>query len=593
MREEKHLLTQKEWLQKLTPFSVVRPYLAELLLISLMINLLSLVLPLVLLQIYDRIIRFSAISTLQWLLVGVFSALLLESLLRFGRSLITGWIGSRFEYQASCTAMQHLLHLPWSRFAQSSVAVQSERLAAVLTLKEFYSGQAALVLLELPFVLLYLLLIHHLAGGLVWVPVCLLLLYALAAWYWQSSLYRKIQESEKYNERRLHFIIETLSAISIVKALALEFSMARRHEQLLTDAAAQVQEIGLHGADAQNTGFFFSQLATIAMVSMGGMQVIEQQLTVGGLVACSMLAGRALQPLQTAVGIWARFQSIRIARNRLEELFAQGLQGEEEGPTGTALQGEERGVAAQEEPLCREQSATLSFRQQKNSPQGASLCLQQVTFPVDGQQPVLRNLSLQVVAGETIAIIGANGSGKTLLLSLIMGIFAPGSGIVRVDALDPYQHRPDGITYIPQEGVLLRGTLLENLHMFREEWSESAKQAARLLGVEEFILALPKGYDTLIDDGNQEMIPRGIKQRLVIARALVTPPRLLLFDEANMAIDGNGDERVRQALLALRDQCTLILISQRPSLLSLAHRVLTLRDGCLWPVKDNSATTGG
>ncbi|MBF0185639.1 MAG: ATP-binding cassette domain-containing protein [Magnetococcales bacterium] len=566
MRENDPFFVQKAWLQRLNLFSVVRPYFVELLLVSLMINLLSLLLPLVLLQIYDRIIRFAAISTLQWLLAGLFVAMLLEAAMRYGRAYISGWIGARFEYRAACDAMQQLLSLSWQSFVRSSSGVYLERMAAIQTLKEFYSGQAALVVLELPFVILYLLLIYHLAGSLIWVPILLLLLFALSAWYFQTTMYHKIKQSGESDERRLHFIIETLTGIHSVKALGLESAMARRYERLLTHSAAEVQDIGLHGADAQNMGMLFSQLATIAMVSIGGVQVIEQQLTVGGLIACSMLAGRALQPLQTAAGIWARFQSIRIARAQLQELFVQ----------------EENEVAER----------ASSHQEAKGVEHDAGIEIQQITFLAVDQRPVLQSLSLRIAAGECVGIMGANGCGKSLLLSLILGMVKPHEGMIRVDGVDPFQQRPAGMAMIPQEGVLLRGSVLDNLHLFREELADSAKKAARMLGVEEFILSLPKGYDTLIDDGNQEMIPRGIKQRMVIARALVIQPRFLLFDEANMAIDGNGEERVRQVLAALRGHCTVLLISQRPSLLRVADRVLALRDGRLWPLPGSAAMAG-
>ncbi|MBF0162181.1 MAG: ATP-binding cassette domain-containing protein [Magnetococcales bacterium] len=542
---------------RLTLFSVVKPYLAELLLISLMINLLSLGLPLVLLQIYDRVLRFAAFSTLEWLLVGLFVVTLLESLLRMGRSYISGWIGARFEHGASCAAMERLLTLPFSLFAQSGAGVHLERLQAIQTLKEFYAGQAALVVLELPFALLFLLLVYHLAGLLVWVPILLLVLFVLFAWYFQVRICQKSREGYENEEKRSDFMIETLNGIHSVKAFSLEAFMARRHEGLVVAAAGTAQEIGLHGADAQNIGLFFSQLASIAVVTFGSILVIDQQLTIGGLVACSMLSGRALQPLQMAVGIWAKFQSIRIAREHVIRLFA---------PVGSG------------ETVQEQEGATVADGEGR-------IVLEQVVFCGADNKNILNGLSLDVAPGETVGIIGANGSGKTLLMELILGFVAPTSGAVRVDGVAPTRQRPADLTYLPQEGVLFRGTILENLHTFREEYRAAAMASARRLGLEPFILSQPKGYDTLVEEGSNESIPRGIKQRIVIARALVTPPRFVLFDEANMAIDGNGDELVRQILQDLRGQATLIIVSHRPSLLRLADRVFELHQGRLTPLQ--------
>ena len=550
---------KKNWLARLTLFSIVKPYLAELLLASLMINLLSLVLPLVLLQIYDRVLRFAALSTLEWLLVGVFSAALLESALRLGRSYISGWIGARFEHLASCAAMEHLLTVPLSHFEQTAAGVHLERMNAIQILKEFYSGQAALVVLELPFAVLFLILVYHLAGPLVWAPILLLILFVLFAWYFQVRIYNKSQESSTTEEKRVDFMIETLNGIHSVKAFSMEAVMARRYERLLIESASNAQEIGLYGADSQNIGLFFSQLASVTVVTFGSILVINHQLTIGGLVACSMLSGRALQPLQMAVGIWAKFQSIRIARERLGLLFAQ----------------DEAAVAGKNSP--EQQTA-------KTPEAKGGIVLQQVVFSTPDNTPILNGLSLNVASGEAVGIIGANGSGKTLLMELILGSVTPTSGTVWVDGVAPTQQRPTTLTYLPQEGILFRGTILENLHTFREENSAAAIEAARRLGLEPFIDSLPKGYETPVDEGSNESIPRGIKQRIVIARALAVPPRFVLFDEANMAIDGNGDEQVRQVLLGLRGKATLIVVSHRPSLLRLADRVFELREGKLTPL---------
>lgn len=565
------LFSRGEWLTRLTPFSMVKPYLAELLLISFMINLLSLALPLTLLQVYDRILRFSAMSTLEWLLAGVFVALLLESLLRLGRSYLSSWVGAKFEHWASCAAMEQLLTVPLTLFEQSGAGVHWERMNAINTLKEFYSGQAALVLFEMPFVIVFLLLIDHLAGILVVVPLILFALFLLFAWYFQVRLYRHIQESGATDDKRMDFIIETLNGIHLVKALSMEAMMARRYERLLAESACKIREIGLQGADSQNIGQFFAQLATISVVTFGGIMVIHQQLTVGGLVACSMLSGRALQPLQMAVGIWARFQSIRFAREQLKVLFSQRAEGFNES--------------------CDEEPEPGMVEVQ------GGIELQNVIFHGRGTTadslPLLNGISLQVAPGETVGIIGANGSGKSVLLELMMGLLSPSEGRVLLDGCNPVLKRLPAVAYLPQEGELFRGTVLENMHMFREENSQAALAFAKRLGLDPFFSSLPKGYDTVVDEGSADTIPRGVRQQIAIVRALATHPRLVLFDEANTAIDGHGDGKLRQVLEGLRGKSTLIVVSHRPSLLRLADRVFELRDGQLVPLTTHPSAMAG
>lgn len=550
----------KDWLKKLTPFSIVKPYLADLLLITFMINLLSLAMPLTLLQIYDRILRYESIHTLNMLLLGVFVALFFESLLRLGRSYIQGWIGSKFQHLVTCRAMEHLLNGSLDPFEKDSVGIHLERLNAIHILKDFYSGQAALMVLDMPFALVFLGLIYHLAGMLVLVPLVIFGFFLLAAWYYRAALYRKVKENMKTDDERIDFIIETLTGIHSVKALSLESKMSRRYEQLLEKCVVTARDVGLQGSNSQHLGMFFSQASTVGVVAFGSVMVINQGLTVGGLVACSMLAGRSLQPLQSAVGIWARFQAIRIARERLGALFSSSNQDVEQ--TIRQLHG-------------RIQLNGVSFHSNPSLP------------------PLLNNLSLTVAAGETVGIIGGNGSGKSTLLNLIMGTIQPTTGEVLIDGIKPSHFDPDifhnQVAYLPQEGVLFKGTILENLHMFREENSDLGLASAKRLGLDDFCPSLPKGYGTLIDDGVYEAIPRGVKQRIAIARALALSPRIILFDEANTAIDGRGDEKLKDVLKQVRGKATLLLVSHRPSLLRLSDRIFELKEGCLVPLSAKSS----
>ncbi len=548
--------SEEGWPERLTPFSVVASSMGDLFLISLMINVLSLALPLTLLQVYDRILQFQAVSTLSLLILGVVVALLLESIFRFGRSYIGSWIGARFEHMAACGAMERLLTTNLGEFEREGSGVHLERLNSLNILKDFYSGQAVLVILDLPFVLVFLGLIHHLAGTLVLIPISMFILFVLFVWYIGSQLHKAVKNRMVSDDRRVNFIIEVLGGIHSVKAMAMEAMMLRRYERLQEACAKGAREVGLQGADAQNIGAFFSQLSMVGVVTFGSLLVINQELTVGGLAACTMLSGRSIQPLQKAVGIWARFQTIRIARERLNAIFALPKE------TSTGKPGVERVEGHLE--------------------------MRNVTFRYSPDlEPILKDVNLTVKPGETVAISGGNGSGKTSLLWLMMGALQPSEGQVLIDGADLATHDPhslrSSVAYLPQVGMLFRGTIMENIHMFREEYADAAVETANRLELEDFISKLPKGYETLIDDGADESIPRGIKQRITIARALVTNPRIVLFDEANTAIDGSGDEKLKNFLEGLHGQSTLIMVTHRPSLVKLADRVFELKDGTVRP----------
>ncbi|MBF0358543.1 MAG: ATP-binding cassette domain-containing protein [Magnetococcales bacterium] len=558
------------WPTRLTPFSMVASTLGDLVLLSLMINLLGLALPLTLLQVYDRILQFHAVSTLSWLLVGVLIAILLESALSMGRSYIGGWLGARFEHLASCSSMERLLTTSLTEFECDGSGVHLERMNAISTLKEFYSGQAVLVILDLPFVAIYLGLIYHLAGLLVLMPVIMFILFLIFVWFLGIKLHKLVKQKIESDDRRINFLIEVLTGLHSVKSMAMEAMMLRRYERLSDACAKGAQDVGVQGGDAQNIGAFFSQLSMVGVVSFGGIMVVEQSLTIGGLAACTMLSGRALQPLQRAVGIWTRFQTIRLAKDRLAKVFE--------------LKPESRfGLPEIPNVIGHIELRNVSYR-----------------FSEDGPD-IISNVNLSVAPGEMVAISGENGSGKTVLLWLMNGSLKPTSGTVLLDGYDLSLHDPRSIqgkvAYLPQVGMLFKGSILENIHLFRPGFEENAIATSELLQLGDFVSKLPRGYETIINDGADESVPKGIKQRITIARSLVTSPRVVLFDEANTALDGAGDDNLTNVLAGMRGVSTVVLVSARPSLIKLANRVFILENGTLTlkpeqPAKVNPPAAG-
>ena len=295
------------------------------------------------------------------------------------------------------------------------------------------------------------------------------------------------------------------------------------------------------------------------VVGFGATQVIDGVLTVGGLAACTMLAGRSMQPLQKAVGLWTRFQNIRLARDRVAKIFEM----EEESPRGLPRLPDVQGGL---------ELRNLHFGYGKNS---------------YGEEyaELLTDINLKVEPGETIGISGGNASGKTTLLYLMMTALKPTSGQALVDGndlagFDPVSVRSQ-LAYLPQEAVLFNGTILENITMFRPEYDNDALDMAKLLGLDNVVAHMPVGYDTMVGGGSGDSLPRGIKQRIAIARAIVHRPRILLFDEANTAMDGAGDTLLRGLLEKLQGRVTLIMVTHRPSMLSLADRIYDLEGGFL------------
>ncbi|MEO5373768.1 MAG: ABC transporter transmembrane domain-containing protein [Alphaproteobacteria bacterium] len=540
--------------KRLSEFSTLPSNMLDLVLASLFLNVLSLAMPLSLLQVYDRIVPNNSDGTLVLLVVGIAAALLLEGILRMARSTVTGWVGARFEHIAGCSALERLLASDIKDYARDGAGVHLERINALGTVKEFYAGQAVLAIFDLPFVLVYLALVGFLGGSLVIVPIFLLAAFAVSAVLLGRRLRGSLKERMVADERRFGFIIEVLGGIHTVKSMAMEAQMLRRYERLQETCASNNYSVALHNASALGLGAFFAQVTVIAVVAFGAMIVIDQRLTVGGLAACTMLAGRAMQPLMRAIGIWTRLQTIRLASERLRQIFAM----RPEAPPGLPPLPDIQGAVEVE---------NVSLRYSDKGPD------------------VLRNITLHLEPGECVGIAGGNSSGKSSLLGVLVGVLAPTEGRVLVDGNDirsfdrsTFKH---SVAYMPQNGELFQGTLLDNITMFDPSLHDEAVRAARSLGLDDVVASMPFGYETRIGDSAMDTLPRGIKQRIAIARALIYHPRIVLFDEANTAIDRAGDDYLRVALERLKGVSTMVLVTHRPSLLRLADKVYDLQDGHL------------
>jgi ATP-binding cassette subfamily C protein LapB len=538
----------------LSDLSTLKANIFDLAMASLFLNLLGLALPLSMLQIYDRILPNHSVGTMVLLLVGVLAALLAESVLSYGRSYITGWVGARFEHQAACLGLQRMLMTSLHVYEKEGTGVHLDRMSSLATVRDFYAGQALMTFMDLPFALIYLALVAFLGGWLVVVPAFILISFAYSAMKIGIKLRAAIAKRMTADDRRFNFLIEVLGGIHAVKSMALEAQMVRRYERLQENCAQSNHDVALESSTALSVSAFFNQITMLAVVAFGSLIVMSGDMTTGGLAACSMLAGRAMTPLQKALGVWTRFQSFVLARERIEQLFKLPFEAKPGLPVMPKVHG--------------------------------GISLDNVSFRFSDTMPwIVRNVSLEVGAGECIAITGDNGSGKTTLLALMQGTLRPTEGRTLVDGLDINDYDPksvrEQIAHLPQMGVLFQGTILQNLTMFRSSLDDTAIETASMLGLDEVVAAMAFGFDTPVADGAYDSLPRGIKQRIAITRALVSNPKIVLFDEANASVDTAGDNYLRVWLERSKGKRTLILVTPRPSVLKMADRIYDLKDGGL------------
>ncbi|WP_270936067.1 ATP-binding cassette domain-containing protein [Falsiroseomonas oryzae] len=529
--------------------------LLALLLATLLVTLLALALPIMLLQVYDRILPQAATGTLSLLALAVGVAVLLEFALRVVRAEVLARLAAAAEARAQAQAMARIAGTSTAAFDAHGNGWYSERLAAIGTLREAWSGPALQAILDLPFAGLYLLAIALIAGQLALAPAVLLVGVLLVGWVAGRRVRRRAERLAAAEERRFNFLFDVLQGLNTLKLLGAEPLLERRYERLQGTTAELRRELTGALAAAQEGGLLFAHLATIGTAAWGCLMVLDGQLTVGGLSACVMLAGRSMQPLLGGIALWVRWQTLADARRRVAELE---LLPQEARP----------GL-----PPLRVHAGAIS--------------LSGIRFgPLLGGGHLFDSLSLDVAAGEFLGITGPNGSGRSALLRLIAGELQPEAGTVRVDGQDLARHdhlaARRAIALVPPDPALVAGTLLENLTLDEPGLELPAMELATALGLDSVAAALPGGWHTPVGAGGMPL-PRGVIQRIGLVRALACRPRILLLDDVTSQLDADGDARLGRLLAQLRGGVTILLVSHRPSALSRADRVLRIANARLEP----------
>ncbi|GAB4393085.1 MAG: ABC transporter transmembrane domain-containing protein [Gammaproteobacteria bacterium] len=520
---------------------------------SLVINILSLIFPLFLLQIYDRIIPQTAYESLTLLAIAVVSALMIETGLKIGRARVNAWADARKHHQLSCQLFDKILNADLNAYERASSGTHLENILSFTKTHDFYGNQAATSLLDLPFILLFLLLILYIGGVIVLIPLCFIIVAILLIMRASETLQTLLTHIRHSNDIKTNFLIGTLRGIHTIKSASMENLLFRRFERLQKENAAADYQLNQQSSNLFIKINFLSQLSVVITVFIGSLLVINNQLTIGALAACTLLNTRSLQPLIQAILVWRRLQNIIIAQHRLEEI---------ENLPSEYIKG-------------NLQPAEIK----------GDIRLSNITLVKQKHRYALQDINLHVLPGETVAVTGKSLAGKTLLLHTILGIIQPIKGQIHIDdkLINDYniQHLRQQIAFITNNDSLFKGTILENVTLFNNKLAEHAKYLLSELRLDYFINRMPAGYDTPVGDIMGDYMPRGIKQRICIARALINNPKIILFDQGSAMIDKYSDTVLRKFLARLKGKHTIIIVSHRPSMLELADKIYKLENGKL------------
>lgn len=524
-----------------------------LILPSFFINLLSLAFPLAFLQVYDRIIPNQAYPTLILLMIGVVIAMILENSLRTARNFVNAWMDARFDYKLNSQTFCHILRCEEEYYQKQGSGAYLEQLNALSALKELYGGQAIASLLDLPFLLVYLGLIAYLGGWLILVPLIVFFFILISTCFNGVALRRTLEKRRILDGYRTNFILEVLKGLHTIKAMAMEQFMARRYEKLQQSTVDKDYTLCMLTNKSQSMTSFLSHLSMMLIVVVGSLGIIAGDLTMGAVVACTLLTSRALQPLGQLTGLWNRMQSIQFARQKMKDIFSLQLEGDSGVLSANAIQGD------------------ITFQNIFYTRQDMQIC---------------RGINLTIKAKEMVVLSGSDLSSKSTLLKLLVRCGKLDQGRILVDGVDVndfgLQSVREKIAYISHVPAIFNGTILENITNFSAHpVYEEVKTLTAFLQVHTVISQFPNGYDTVIDQRDLGRYTRGFLQRVALARALLKEPQIILFDEVELGIDAGTMKVLAEVLYKLRGSYTLLLASDAPEFLHMADRVYQLENGNL------------
>jgi subfamily B ATP-binding cassette protein HlyB/CyaB len=533
-----------------------RRLLGEVLVASFFLQVFALISPLFFQVVIDKVLVHRSLSTLDVLIIGLVAIAVFETILGILRTYLFAHTTNRIDVELGARLFRHLLALPIAYFQARRVGDSVARVRELENIRNFLTGSALTLVIDLLFTFVFLAVMFFYSPLLTGIVLGAFPFY-IAISAGATPLFRnRLDEKFKRGAESQAFLVESVTGVETLKAMAVEPQMQRRwEEQLAGYVAASFRVISLGNTSSQ-TVQLVSKIVTAATLYFGAKLVIDGSLTVGGLVAFNMLASRVSTPVLRLAQIWQDFHQARLSVARLGDIL------------NTAP-----------EPAHNQTRAALPAIR-------GDLVLEHITFRyrIDGPE-VLHDVSFRIPAGQIVGIVGSSGSGKSTLAKLIQRLYVPQSGRVLIDGVDlamvdmAWLRRQMGV--VLQENVLFNCSVRDNVALADPAMPvERVIAAARLAGAHEFILELPEGYDTIVGERGSSL-SGGQRQRIAIARALVVDPRILIFDEATSALDYESERIIQQNMMEIAKGRTVFIIAHRLSTVRATDRIITLERGRL------------
>ncbi|MGW8423036.1 MULTISPECIES: type I secretion system permease/ATPase [Comamonas] len=525
----------------------------DALLAAVLINVFALAMPLFSMNVYDRVVPNNAVETLWVLAIGISLVLIFNFVLTTTRAYVVDAASKRVDVQLSAQIMERVLDLRMES-RPASVGSFAANLRSFESVRDFIASASLTTLVDLPFVLLFLVAIAWVSPWMLIPPVVAIAAILLVSFWAQVRMESLTLKTFQASSQRNALLVESLTNLEAVKTLNAQSGVQRLWESSTQYIAYMGGKIKFISSGTVNFVQTLQQLVTIAVVVIGVYQVQDASLSMGGIIAASMIAGRCLAPFGQVAGLMMQFHNARTSLNSIDNYMKMPVEHE-----------------AEREFVSRpDLRGAIEFRN--------------VSFSYPGsEQASLSGVSFSLRPGERVGIIGRIGSGKTTLEKLVLGLYQPSEGSVLIDGMDARQIDPvdlrRAIGHVPQDPMLFYGSLKHNLLVgapFADE--TDMLHAARIAGVDDFAARNPKGYDMLVGERG-ESLSGGQRQSIAVARALINDPAILLLDEPSSNLDNQSEAQLKRRLEEASQGKTILLVTHRTALLTLVDRLIVIDGG--------------
>jgi len=520
---------------------------------ALLINVMALAMPLFSMNVYDRVVPNRAVETLWVLALGVVLLIGVDFALKLLRGYFIDLASARIDMHLSAMIMERVLGVRMEA-RPAAVGAFASNLRSFETVRDFIASATVTAFIDLPFALIFIFVIAIIAWQLVLPVLLAIVLVVVYAYILQHKMHDLSETTYRAGALRNATLIESLSALETIKTQGAESVMQSKWEKSVAFVARVNNQMRFLSAAATNGAMEMQQLVNVVVIIGGVYLIADGKLSMGGLIACTMLSSRAVAPLGQMVGLLMQYHNAKVSLTSLDQVMGN--------------------------PVERPADAAFVHRPHLKG----NIEFHDVQFKYPGcSVAALKGLSCKFAAGDKVVVIGRIGSGKTTLQKLLLGLYQPTGGAVSIDGVDVRQLDPAdlrrNIGYVSQDVTLLYGTLRDNIAIGAPYADDAAVMAAaEAAGLTDFVNRHPDGFDMMIGERG-DSLSGGQRQGVAIARAFLMDPPILLLDEPTSSMDFSSEQQFKERLKSMAAHKTVIIVTHRNSLLDLATRVIVVDDG--------------